>query len=520
MILRKKIISIFLIAELLALPVAVHSFNLVDFALDNDIEFTDENGQCSSINLGNIIDQYSGDLEAQISARVEKAFTDAFAKYWKDLLLSVLGSLLGTGTGVSGAKPAIKDIGGAALEDAKLKYEREYRENIVTDCTTQSDIRAILNATRNVLSDNGRDGGAVYVRNWRSFQSDNRYRGLEIARNEMANTNHCLWLRGELQQSFGFNYANAVPQQRGNEDGRNSYVHNAQCGLADNFNPFAPINQTTGAIAALLGDPRNWNGGAYMLAQDEVNRQIGDEEQASENEFVHTGGFGALREINNATGNSCAVMSANGTCLEYTTITNPAGGVLAEVNAERQALHDLITNPVLTDQVVNDVRENVVGTFMNINKPLAQLQYKRGGTSGSSTPRPSIPPTDVPGSGAEDDPVCTGNVPSCKCATNDNAAQGMASGPVLNATREAIREHPEMVTPDGVSVLPGQNLPFLRAVCESDQLTALEHCRPNNAGLGLVLSFGVDLNVDVILPSSVIRQPGQVTLVCTEPGRM
>ena len=76
-----------------------------------------------------------------------------------------------------------------------------------------------------------------------------------------------------------------------------------------------------------------------------------------------------------------------------------------------------------------------------------------------------------------------------------------------------------MIALDGISLLPGMNVPFLQAVCEQDALASSGQCRPNNAAFGLVLSVEpIEINIDIILPNNVIRQPGVVTLVCSEPG--
>ena len=111
--------------------------------------------------------------------------------------------------------------------------------------------------------------------------------------------------------------------------------------------------------------------------------------------------------------------------------------------------------------------------------------------------------------------------PDCTCAINNSSEQQLARGAVLAATQAAIAQHPEMIAPDGVSLLPGMNIPFLQAVCQQGSLTSAGACRPNNAAFGLVLSVEpIEINVDIILPNNVIRQPGLVTLVCSSSGNM
>jgi len=517
MINRQVIFNMLIVAALFALPAVVHSFTV------NDIQQYSQDAQCASQNINNIVNQFNSLYNTDLRAKFQEEFVDAIQTYWPQLLECIIGSLTFSGTGVAGARDCPNQIGDKAQTALQDQYERQFEADLITDCAAQTDIRAVLNAARRILLENGRDGGAAFVRDWRAFQADNRYRGLQIARNEMANTKHCSWVSGQLQGLFGFSPANAVPPIGGNEDGQNSYIRDAACSLGDDFNPASAKYQTTAAFAAMML-PQNNIWGSYLLAQEEIRQQVADEEQAAENEFVNTGGIGALRAINPATGNSCAVMAADGsTCLQYSNIENSSAGVVAEISAQRQALYDLITNPRTTEEVANDVRANLISSFMSMTQPLAQLQYSRGGTAGrtgGNTPRPSPSPTNVPGSGDPGDPVCTGGIPSCNCALNNTTAQGLATGPVLTATQAAVSAHPEWISADG-ALFQGQNLPFLQAMCTDATLLALGKCRPNNAGFGLVLAIsGMEFNIDIILPNNVVRQPGVTTVVCSSPGNL
>jgi hypothetical protein len=519
---RSVIVSILIVAALFAVPIAVHSYDLNDLSRDTSGLILPID-QCNSVNIGNLVNNFQNDVNRDWLQAAKDEFQRSFQNFPQQWIMCIVGSLMHFGTGVSGAKSCATTVGDATLSSLKRQYIDKYKNDIVTDCNAQTDVRDSINAARQVLAENGREGGAAYVTDWRAFQADNSYRGLQIARNEMANTKHCPWVSGELQAMFNYDPSKAVTPQSGNEDGQNSYIQDAACSLPDDFNPGSPKYQTLDSFAALM-EPQNYIGGAYLMAQEEVDRQVTDEQQAAQNEFANTGGFGALREQNPTTGNSCAVMAADGsTCLQFTKIVQPAGGVVAEVNAERQALYDLVTNPRTTQEVPNDVTRNLVSSFMSLNQPLARLQYTRGGSAarGGATPTPTPSPTNVPGSGDPGDPVCTGGVPDCTCMINDNQSQQIARGAVLAATRAAIAAHPEMVTPDGVSVLPGMNVPFLQAVCAAAELSSLGDCRANNAAFGIVISTEpIEMNVDVLTASNVIRQPGQLTTVCTTPGNL
>ncbi len=515
MINRQAIFNTLIVAALFALPAVVHSFTI------NEIQQYSQDAQCTAQNIGNIVNQFKSVYNTDLRAKFKAEFVDAVQTYWPQLLECIIGSFTVQGTGVAGARDCPNQIGDKAQTALQDQYERKFEADLITDCMAQQDVRGATNAARRVLLENGRDGGAVFVRDWRAFQADNRYRGLQIARNEMANTRHCPWVSGQLQGFFSFNPANAVPPMSGNEDGQNSYIRDAECSLPDDFNPGAQKYQTTEAFAAMML-PQNNIWGSYLLAQEEISRQIADEEQATQNEFVYTGGLGAIRAINPATGNSCAVMAADGsTCLQYSNIENPSGGVAAGVQAQQQALWDLVTNPRTTDKVAADVQRNLVSAFMSMTQPLSRLQYRPGNGLGLGTPTPTPSPTNIPGSGDPGDPICTGGIPSCNCAVNNPTAQGLATGPVLTAARAVISAHPEMMAPGGASLLQGMNIPFLQAVCADPIISGLGGCRPNNAGFGLVLSVSsMEFNVDVILSNNVVRQPGVVTVVCTTPGNL
>lgn len=500
---------------LFALPVAAHAFDLSDLAKKTIASQNPD--PCLTSTVSDAISKFKGGYLKQVAANISQEISQLMTKFAAQLALCFGSNVSVFGTGVSGALSCAISTGGEDAQQAAQQFLQTAESNFLANCESRYALDETFSDARNIIASNGRDGGAVYVQDWRAFQAQNRYRGLQIARNEFANTSYCPWVSGDMQAYYNYDSANAVALVGDYQDGMDSYTQSAGCTLPSGFDPSDPNQQTGEAFAALVM-PQNNIWGAYMLAQDEINNQVSAEEQAAQNEYANTGGIGALRAINPATGDSCAVMAADGsTCLQYTAIQQPAGGVQAGMQAQIQASYDWLNNARAGDTSMGtpeEIEAQIVSSLLSADQPLPQFQYK---LDASSTQIANFStPTPVPGDGSPGDPLCTGGNASCTCLKNDSAAQSIATQLVLQATLAAIQQHPEMVSADGNTVLPGQNRLFLTAVCS---VTVFQSgmCHPSGTSDSeIIVNTGpLDDAVNIIAPDGAIRKPGQVIRACT-----
>lgn len=348
LILRTIVVSVIVVVSVGA---AAHTTRAVTLdSILQETEFGLQTGDFEAVCRGTAV---TGAIDQLKSGYVQRVLSDLKNDLGKKLIefafrfgqcIATGGFVSSPGGGFTGAAPCATDVGGAMATEVKQQYLTKLENDFLANCTARVSLTSVMDTTAKVLAENGRDGGAAFVRDWRDLQAQSRYRGLQVARNQMANTNYCPWLRGYLAGYFNFNPGQGVALSGEREDGLDSYSRNAECSLPPGFDPLAPEWQTTEAVAALTL-PTNSIWGSYMLAQENIQRQIAAEELADEREFVSTGGIGALRAINPETGTSCEIMAPDGTtCLKYSSITQPSGGLAADVQAARQAQYDWITN--------------------------------------------------------------------------------------------------------------------------------------------------------------------------------
>jgi hypothetical protein len=87
---------------------------------------------------------------------------------------------------------------------------------IFEDTCYQAELtRTSFSTIESIIQENGRDGGAAFVQDWRDLAEHSQYRGVQIAKNQMANTDYCPWNKDVLQAVFGFGVRVAIPANVG-----------------------------------------------------------------------------------------------------------------------------------------------------------------------------------------------------------------------------------------------------------------------------------------------------------------
>lgn len=447
---------------------------------------------------------YRSDLKAELKNTAKE--------FASELIKCVAGGLLQLGAayiGLSDAWPNIDcvDVAKERTSGTILSQNIQATRAAFEDsCNQTATIEQIIGIVQRTVQENGRDGGAAFVQDYRDLAEGAQYRGLQIAKNQMANTNYCPWNRDILQSVFGFG-AGGGAVVRDYADGQTSYTQSAGCTLPIGFDPTTPENQTLAAYAA-LSLPQNSLAGSYLLAKENIELQKAAELAADEREFQS--GYGGLRPIDPETGTSCEVWNTDQTaCLQYKPIVQPGVGVQSFVESTTDALIKLSDkNGVNTVAAVATSLLNATTQSVKINIDIPLSLRKNTKRAAQLPPENPTTPESL---------ACTGGNPLCVCVSDDPTFEPLRQL-IAMATTQAVQEHPELVTPDGGQVLPGANEAFLNAVCSVESLISLNcHVIQDDE---IVVDFGEagTVSLDLITGGeNGIRIPGQTVALC-QPG--
>lgn len=513
-------IRIFILIGSFALLIVLIPNRADSFGFD-DIELnigSSSDSQCNNVDIQGILDRLDSSFEDRMLDEIRNSFSpkqllplisQIIQCYVSDLQILEFGS----GIGSPGNASCTRSIGGKIEAQISTQYKDRMRQEFLESCESQVNLDMINDDFNRIMNENGRDGGPMWVRNWDDFINQSQNRGVEIARNQMANTRYCPWLQGDMQAIFNFSPADAVDMVGEWVDTGGTSADANSCSLPDGFDIYNPAQQGSAVLAAVTL-PQNNIYGSYLAGLGALNESVRKTSLADQFEFVYTGGLGAAREQNPQTGDSCLIRSPNGQCLSYSSIIKAGGAVQADVQAVSQTNLDEAAE---AKAATTDVRSKMASFFLDMTQPPLSFEY---GTSlglrdaASRTPSP-VTPTPTPASGTI--PTACQNLPDdCACVVNDSSSQALASSVVLAAENSVIAAHPEMLNPDGVSLIPGQNIPFLDAVCASSAIPA-NTCRARaGSETDIVINVGgMDFDINILTSTGFIRRPGQVIAACT-----
>ncbi len=281
----------------------------------------------------------------------------------------------------------------------------------------------IIAATRT----SGRDGWASFVRDWRNFKAQAQYRGENIFRAVLSQTNLCPQIDRQIKTLFG-----ATNRQSLTKDSKSIYTR-----IGD-FDPFQSRNNCTlpssfslpnylsnfaanGGWEAFsrLTQPQNNFFGTLANALDEAHRQRDFEEKSNISEAESGGGFTSRRGKD--ANDSCLIWDQNGRdCLVGKDIMTPGGSLKDSVNAIFQNELAWLTNV-----------QNLQGIIQNLtNRLMSRILDLAGDRPGSAViggnppkeaypgfyevPDPNISSAPIPVVCAPGDPACS-VIPDVPC---------------------------------------------------------------------------------------------------------
>ena len=250
-------------------------------------------------------------------------------------------------------------------QDAQdLFKSKEYSQDTETRCAA-IEILNYLNININgLVRSSGRDGGPIFIRNWRNFQTESQYRGEGIFRAVLSNTTLCDYIDKDIKSLFGITKKipldKSIKTRTGNAD---PYALRANCTMPSNFNLTNFQKDFSGnggwqAFSRML-EPQNNYYGTLFGALGESAKQRALEESSDLNQALANKGL--LGKSGKDANDSCLQTDDTGKCLAYKNIQTPgtviAESIAASINSE--------LNIIVSADEVNELISTAVFVLLN-----------------------------------------------------------------------------------------------------------------------------------------------------------
>lgn len=462
-----------------------------------------------------------------------KSYAEDLRNYAVQIAVAKLASILGFGSGVPGGFVANRDVGGTIADILKRKFMDEVESRFIASCTANKMRVEIGNDIRRIIQENGPDGAPAYVTDWVEdvYVSEDQRAILRFCA-QLANTDVCPYMANDVAAYFGKNYSCPLsyfqnpPSLVGlnaGVDGGEPFLSRAACTMPDGFDPELLSADFVGyggfdALNRYLRPENNFENFVAM-AEAELASQRATLVRAAEAEAIGAGGYRSAY-------GPCLNFDENGKCLAFGPIRQPAGALRDANAAVVQGEIDWVVNSKDSpDELVGDVRLRVVSMMMDMAAQALDYDVEIGRDtqkyvdigSGDRAPEEVTAPTPTPG---PDDLACTGGDSRCRCVRDDPNLEPLRMA-VGDATRQATIQHPELVTPTGCvgnecTVVAGQNVTFLNAVCDTTLGDSSLHCHPKAGSSDqIVVDFGFQtISVDILASDGQVLVPGQPIAMC------
>ena len=142
------------------------------------------------------------------------------------------GSAIDTITSVPVFDNSVK---GAVTSDTNNTNAKELWGDTIARCGAREILNKISGDIVNTARTSGRDGGTTYVRNWRNFLTRAEYRGEDMFRAMLSNTNICNYMAQDAKSAFGVTRKINLPGVNTRSGDLNSYALRANCTMPKDF---------------------------------------------------------------------------------------------------------------------------------------------------------------------------------------------------------------------------------------------------------------------------------------------
>ena len=321
---------------------------------------------------------------------------------------------------------------------------KETIEDTIARCIARQALTRMIGGILDIVRDQGRDGGPVYVQNWRDFTLQGQQRGENIWRGLLyiaANGDGSIppLLCSHIKESSVFNLLQPTPVSGLVQSGLNrrvdslqEYLIAARCDpiVENNYAVFAKDFSQGGGwdMWERMLQPQNNIFGAIGLANEELIKQRAIEERINIYEATAHGFTGKRGE--NAS-DSCLSFDIVGRCVVYKNIQTPGFTLAESTNKALGSELDWIVSTDEINELLIDMFDVVVARLKNLGAPDA-----------------ATPPVELPDVGGSIDytpdpaDVCVENCTQTYCTPADDGYNCSNAGSELNACVNACYAGP------------------------------------------------------------------------------
>ncbi len=346
----KRFFSIMVIASIIL--TSLSSLALPKTAQASEVSVIAQAGGCvgsgvAAVWLNGVITQ---GLEA-----LQKKIKDISSKFVQNLLGNLVEGLL-----VSRVPTSSQDQ--SMLSFFQNKY---YRDDIIARCLARLQLDNISNKIATIMLTRGRDGGPVYVQNWRQFITGAQYRGENVFRAMLSTANLCSYFGNDIKKSYGLKATDKIhlPGVNTRAGSIAPFSLQVNCTLPSNFS-LATYQQNFAAmggwdVAAQLAQPQNNPAGVALIAQDQIDTQRKLEESSDLAQVQSNRGQTGISGTSKS--DSCRIKGIGGQCIVYKDIKT-TGEYLAD-NAAASVGAQL--GWIISAQGLNTIIEDVTQSMIN-----------------------------------------------------------------------------------------------------------------------------------------------------------
>lgn len=276
---------------------------------------------------------------------------------------------------------------------------KEYRADVIARCAARELFGTMTASMVNKARTMGRNGGVTFITNWRNFQTQAEYRGENVFRAMLSNTNVCGYMSSGIKGIFNATTRTLLSGVNTRTGSLEPFNLQANCTLPSNFNMANYqsdfINNGGWEAFDRLMEPQNNYYGLLMMSLNEMDKQRSLEQSTDVNQAL--AGKGLLGISGTSASDSCALRASNGDCIKYKDIKTPGSYISDTLAATVQQELAWVTSVDELNELIADMSQVLINRLMNLGN-------SNEGQGVLVTPiQEPEPPPPPPGSGSGSD---------------------------------------------------------------------------------------------------------------------
>ncbi|MDX1440389.1 MAG: hypothetical protein R3284_10855 [Rubricoccaceae bacterium] len=273
-----------------------------------------------------------------------------------------------------------------------------------------------------------------------------------------------------MEAIFNFDPDLAIPIPTNTDSGIEPYVQKAECTFSDDVDIFAVMRDPVARRE--LDKPQNNLFGAYLLAKQEIDRQISLELNADKtNAEANDGNLGTS---GTTAEESCVegYFDEQGICQQYVP-NNTAGWLINQNVADaNKAELDLIVNGNTMGGLLADMRHRILARMQNFAYSQVDVLFSRDWSTELYQDSDPGDPSEQNQTDPDNENCGMPSTTECTCTINDPQAQTIGQN-LVSEMQQVARENPQLFVngdPGSGQLIPGANVEFINKLCLALQL--------------------------------------------------